>query len=236
MGKPSEPSIPGGGWITWRSCGDQFITALLRRTNYVDTKRKRIALTIGAALTVASIVGGAASLALFTSTATVPSNTFSTGTVIIVTDHPATAIVSFSNMAPGDQVTNPLLVSNTGTLALRYAVSSVATNVDTKGLKDQLVLTVKTGVTACTNAGFATDGTEVYTGDVDAAATYGPTVAGKRMGDVATGQDAGDRSLAASASETLCWHVSLPSATDDTFQGAATTATFTFSAEQTKNN
>jgi spore coat-associated protein N len=195
----------------------------------MDTNRRRILLTLVGAVAVASMAGGAFSLALFTSTATVPSNTFTTGTVIITTDHPATAIVSFSAMAPGDQVTNPLLVSNTGTLALRYAVSSVATNADAKALRDQLVLTIKTGVTTCTNAAYAADGTVVYTGDLD-------STAGKLIGDSAPGADSGDRGLAASGSETLCFHASLPLATGNAFQGATTTATFTFDAEQTANN
>jgi hypothetical protein len=132
-------------------------------------------------------------------------------------------------MAPGDQVTDALQVSNTGTLALRYAVTGSATNTDTKGLKDQLQLTIKTGVTSCTNGGFAASGTAVYTGDLDSAA-------GKLIGDIAPGSDTGDRSLTASTSETLCWHVSLPLNTGNAFQGASTTATFTFSAEQTVNN
>jgi spore coat-associated protein N len=195
----------------------------------MDTNRRRILLTLVGVVAIASMAGGAVSLALFTSTATVPSNTFTTGTVIITTDHPATAIVSFSAMAPGDQVTNPLLVSNTGTMALRYAVSSVATNADAKGLRDQLVLTIKTGVTTCTNAAYAADGTIVYTGDLD-------STAGKLIGDAASGADAGDRALAASGSETLCFHASLPLATGNAFQGAATTATFTLDAEQTANN
>jgi spore coat-associated protein N len=195
----------------------------------VDTKRKRVLLTLAGVLTVASIAGGATSLALFTSTTTVDNNTFSTGSVVITTDHTASAIVSFAAMAPGDAVTAPLLVSNTGSMALRYAISSVATNVDTQALKDQLVLTIKTGVTTCTNAAYAATGTSIYTGDLDAAA-------GLLVGDAATGADSGDRSLAAAASETLCFNVTLPGSTDDTFQGSATTATFTFAAEQTKNN
>jgi hypothetical protein len=36
--------------------------------------------------------------------------------------------------------------------------------------------------------------------------------------------------------ETLCFKVELPLATGNLFQTAATTATFTFDAEQTKNN
>src|SRR5207244_12796788 len=112
---------------------------------------------------------------------------------------------------PGDQVTAPITVSNDGTLTLRYAISSVATNVDTKGLKDQLVLTVKSGVTTCTNAAYAADGTSLYSGDLDSSA-------GLLVGDATTGADSGDRALAASANEVLCFHVSLPLATGNAFQ------------------
>lgn len=194
----------------------------------MNIKRKGILLTLGAALTVASIGVGAVSLALFTSTATVPANTFSTGSVIISTN-PTTALVTFSAMAPGDQVTAPITVSNDGTLVLRYAISSVATNADAKALKDQLVLTVKSGVTTCTNAAYAATGTSLYTGDLDSSA-------GLIVGDATSGADSGDRTLAAAGNEVLCFNVSLPSATGNAVQGASTTATFTFAAEQTKNN
>jgi hypothetical protein len=127
-------------------------------------------------------------------------------------------------------------VTNGGTESLRYAVSSVATNADSKALKDQLVLTVKTvdattPVTPCNEF----DGTfTLYTGDLDAAA-------GLILGSAAAGQTGlattgGDRTLAPTAIETLCFRVSLPSATGNPFQAAATTAAFTFDAEQTKNN
>jgi len=191
-------------------------------------KRKRILLALGGALTVATLAGGVVSLAVFTSTANVPANTFTTGSVIISTN-PTTALVTFAAMVPGDQVTAPITVSNDGTLALRYAVSSVATNADTKGLKDQLVLTIKSGVTTCDNANYAATGVQLYSGDLDSSA-------GKLIGDVATGADPGDRNLASLANEVLCFHVSLPILTGDAFQAATTTATFTFAAEQTKNN
>ncbi|MBI1886014.1 MAG: hypothetical protein HYS09_06855 [Chloroflexi bacterium] len=168
-------------------------------------------------------------LALFTDTASVPSNTFSTGTVDIATA-PTSALVTFSSMAPGDTTTQSLVASNAGTLALRYAISGSATNADAKGLKDQLVLTIKTidvttPGTPCDNF----DGTQLYTGDVD-------STAGKLVGDNTTGAQAGDRALSASASETLCFRVELPTGTGNAFQNATTTATFTFDAEQTANN
>ena len=145
-------------------------------------------------------------------------------------DWRVTALVTFSGMAPGDTVTSSLVVTNAGTLALRYAISSTATNADAKALKDQLVLTIKTidvttPGTPCDNF----DGTQLYTGDTD-------STAGKLVGDNAQGAQAGDRALAAAAAETLCFRVNLPSATGTAFQNATTTVTFTLDAEQTANN
>ncbi len=168
-------------------------------------------------------------LALFTDTASVGSNTFTTGTVDIGTT-PASALVTFSNMAPGDSTTQSLVVDNLGTLELRYAISGAATNADATGLKDQLVLTIKTiDVTVPATPCDDFDGTQLYTGDLD-------STTGKLVGDNATGGDPGDRTLAASTNETLCFRVVLGTATDNAFQNATTTATFTFDAEQTANN
>jgi len=166
-------------------------------------------------------------VAIFTSTASVGGNTFTTGTVVISTS-PASAVVTFSNMAPGDLVTAPLTVSNDGTLALRYAVSSTTTE---NVLAGQLLLTIKTGVTTCTSGGFGADGTTVYGPDV-----LGNTTPVNLIGDPTQGAQAGDRTLAASANEVLCFKVSLPLATGNAFQGLTSTATFTFAGEQTTNN
>ncbi len=187
--------------------------------------------TLGVVLSLVTV----GTMALFTDTETIGANTFSTGTIDL-TVAPTSALVTFSNMMPGDTVTNPLVVGNAGSESLRYAVSSVATNADAKGLKDQLVLTVKTvdattPVTPCNEF----DGAfTLYTGDLDA-------VTGKILGDSVAGQTGvantgGDRTLASSTNETLCFRVNLPTATGNSFQGAATTATFTFDAEQTDNN
>lgn len=171
--------------------------------------------------------------ALFTNQQTAGANAFSTGSIDLSTA-PANTVITVSGMVPGDTRTDPIVASNDGTSSLRYSVSSSATNADGKGLKDQLVLTVKTvdvtdPVTPCD----AFDGTQLYTGDLD-------STAGLIIGDPATGQNGlaasgGDRLLAASASETLCFRVHLPVETGNAFQGATTTATFTFDAEQTTN-
>ena len=68
---------------------------------------------------------------------------------------------------------------------------------------------------------------------------YGPASIGAAapvFGNPAQGAQAGDRALAAAANEQLCFVASLPLSTDNTFQGATTTVSFTFDAEQTKNN
>ncbi|MFH1140104.1 MAG: TasA family protein [Chloroflexota bacterium] len=157
-------------------------------------------------------------------------NTFSTGTVDITTA-PTSAIITYTTMAPGDTVVGSLLVDNTSTLKLRYSVSSSATT-STPELKDQLVLTIKTGVTTCSTGGFDTDGTQLYTGDMD-------STAGKLVGDVTGGWQTGDRTLAAGVDETLCFKGALPIGTGNAYQIApnnTATLTFTFDAEQTANN
>lgn len=172
--------------------------------------------------------------ALFTEQEAAGANTFSTGTVNIAAA-PVSAVVTFSGMLPGDTVTNPQVISNDGSAELRYSTGSTATNDDAKGLKDQLVLTIRTiDVTTPASPCDDFDGTQLYTGDLD-------STAGLIIGDPATGQDGdpatgGDRTLAAAASETLCFRVVLPTSTDNSFQDAATTATFTYDAEQTVNN
>ena len=82
--------------------------------------RKSLILLIAAGLLALFIGAGSA---IFTSQAAVAANTFTTGTLAISTN-PTSALVTFSNMAPGDQVTAPLSVSNTGSLDLRYAMTS----------------------------------------------------------------------------------------------------------------
>ena len=185
-----------------------------------------------AVLATVSLTTGAASLALFTDQETVDANAFTAGTVDL-TVNPTTALITYAGMAPGDVVTAPLTVANAGTLDLRYAATSSATDADGLHLAAALVLTVRSGVTTCTTAGFTVDGTQLYTGILG---SVSPAPATKLFGDSATGADAGDRNLAASGSEVLCFQASLPLATGNGMQGAATTATFTFDAEQTKNN
>src|SRR5262249_50625122 len=122
--------------------------------------RKALAL-----LVVAGLLAGFANVgsALFTSSDTIGANSFTTGTLSISVA-PTSAAVTFSNMAPGDQATAPVTVTNGGSLQLRYAITSTVTNADSKGLGAQLQVTIKSGVTTCTNAAFGASGTIVNNG------------------------------------------------------------------------
>lgn len=161
--------------------------------------------------------------AIFTDTQAVGSNTFSTGSVDI-SSSPTSALLSLSGMAPGDKVTAPITISNAGSLALRYAMTTAISGSTT--LSDGLTLAIKSGVTTCSNAGFGADGSSVYSGTLTAGA----------IGDASQGSQSGDRAVSASGSEALCFQVQLPTTAVSALQNLSATATFTFSAEQTANN
>ncbi len=171
--------------------------------------------------------------AIFTDTDSRGGNTLSTGTVDISTGA-TTAIVSFSNMAPGD-TTGPktLTVSNNGTLQLRYAITSTATNADGKNLAGELDLTVWA---ESAEVGGTVGTCETPTSPLYNALALGTTTGTNIVGDPTQGAHTGDRTLNASASEKLCFKVDLPLLTSNLFQGASTTATFDFKAEQMANN
>ena len=180
-----------------------------------DRRRRRGLVVLLLGLAVATTGAGVFSLAVFTSSQT-STGAFTTGTIVLGVS-PST-MFSVTGILPGDSGSQTVTVSNTGTGQLRYAMSSVSTNTDTKNLRGQLQLSVKTGACAGT--------TSLYSGTLNGAA----------FGDPTQGAQAGDRTLASGANEQLCFAWSLPLATSDTFQGATTTATFTFAAEQTQNN
>lgn len=170
-----------------------------------------------------------ASLALFTDTENVGANVFATGDVNIAAS-PATAVFTPGPMAPGDQVTAEIVVLNGGSLDLRYMLTSTTTE---DVLAGELVLTVKDGVAACDNANWTTGGVQLYTGVLGATL---PAAGVTLFGDAFPGADTGDRALAPTVSEKLCFNVSLPIAATNASQNLTTTATFNFVAEQTKNN
>ena len=170
------------------------------------------------------------SLALFTDSATNGANIFTTGTIHIGINPSATAIIGNLTLMPGDTVNGSVVVSNNGTAQLRYAVSGSATNADTKGLAAAMTVTIRqpdtAGGTICT----AFTGVQLWSGAV-------PYVEGNLIGTFATHPNGGRVLNASPANETLCFRATLPSTVvDPNLEGASTTMTFKFYAEQTANN
>lgn len=188
------------------------------------------------ALTVASLsVGTMYSLALFTDQQT-DASTFTTGTIVLDATKIAAMDLTSSAMMPGDTKVSSVTVENDGTAQLRYAVSQTSTNADTKALYDSLLLVIRQEDTGAGNT-FAED--TLYCDDATgtslrASAAIGAS--GNLVGVPTQGAQSGDRTLAAGANEVLCFSVSLPSTAANSLQGALTTTTFTFQAEQTANN
>ena len=171
---------------------------------------------------------GVASNAIWTDSDGVDANLFTTGSVSLSTN-PATALVTFTSGAPGED-TDPqaLTVTNDGTMSLRYAVTMTADNADTKSLYAELDLTIREEDVEPTVPCDDFDGAVLYDG-------LPFLLTGNLIGNPTAGPDAGDR-LLASGSEYLCFRVVLPSDAPNTVQTASTTAVFTFESEQTANN
>ena len=182
-------------------------------------KRRRGIVALLAALSALTIGAGSVSLALFTDT---DSSTwsFTTGTIDIESN-PA-VLTAITAMMPGDVAADSLTISNAGTADLRYAMTTAATN----ALGDELDIEVRE------------EDLDGACDDFDGAVVVAGLTAldGAGFGSTAQGADAGDRVLIGGASEVLCFEVSLPLTTNDTFQGVTSAATFSFVAEQTANN
>jgi predicted ribosomally synthesized peptide with SipW-like signal peptide len=184
--------------------------------------RLLLALSAGA-LAIASMMTGVMSLALFTDQQTSTSS-FTAGTIVLNPGGISALSLTSNNMMPGDTRNGSATVTNDGTAQLRYSVSATSTNADSLNLRNVLTLTVKTIGTNCTTF----DGGQLFSGPLGASTAI--------IGNPATGPDLGDRNLNAAQSEVLCFRLTLPIGTGNGYQGAASTTTFTFDAEQTANN
>jgi hypothetical protein len=154
-------------------------------------------------------------LATLSTTVGAAANGFSAGTVHIADSLGAGTTLSMSDLVAGDNFDTDLIVANGGTLDVRYALTTTISG--SAALADELQLTVRTRTT---NPCASRDGSTLYSGDLSAAA----------LGDPAHGAQAGDRVLASSTNETLCFEIELP--TSATLQGANVGATFHIDAEQ----
>ncbi|MGV8979309.1 MAG: hypothetical protein ACOH17_14825 [Cellulomonas sp.] len=213
-------------------------------------RRRRLVSTF---VIVALAVFGIASLttsALFTDNEAITGGAITTGTVDLTTSGSLTFAVPAGGLAPGDSAFAAVTVTNSGSLAYRYAVRYQATDVDTTPgtvtstlpegtatsafLSSQLKLTsyiLGTGTASCDAAG--TDAGTALASVGSPLVTSGLTTF---IGDVAMGAQNGDQTLPSTGQETLCFRVDLPIATTNDYQDTSTTITLRFDAEQTVNN
>lgn len=190
-----------------------------------STGGRRVALGAGVVAIAVTGVAGLASSALFTDNDVVGGSKVTTGTVVLDTN-PTSTVWKVPNMAPGDIEYSGIDVVNSGSLELRYAVESKSDDADGQGLAAQLDAAVAS----------AAKGADCTVVDYAKADVYSGKLSGLFVGDKLTGGNAGDRVLKAGTDEQLCVQLSLPIATDDSYQDATTGTTLTFFSEQTVNN
>ncbi len=172
-------------------------------------------LILAMAIGLISSLGAFAGQAAFTDQDTITANDFDSGNVDLV-NGTTTALVTFTNMKPGDTTgTQSLVVTNNGSLSLDYVMSTnMTTDTGTPLLGDALDLTIKTiDVTTPGTPCDDFDGTSLYAVDLNGGAIA-------------------SRTLASSANETLCFEVVFPGA-DTAPQSAAADAEFIFDSTQT---
>lgn len=218
-------------------------------TAHDRARRRRL---IASAATVGLAVVGVTSLttsALFSDNDAVSGSGFTTGSVDITKTPLATVLVA-PNMAPGDTVYGPVTVTNSGSLAFRYAVGYFFTDTDTTPgegtgltgpslLSSQLSLSVHE-VAAPENCSPLTGPIEGSTRLADVpvgtAVTADNDIIGTRGSD---GGGHGELVLQPSVGDSddfLCVGVGMSVGAGNEYQQTTADLTLTFYAEQTANN
>ena len=207
-----------------------------------DAGRRRRLWATGSVLALAAVgVTSLTTSALFTDQDTL-SGAISTGTIVLDATG-AQFTLPVGGLAPGGTVVAPLTVQNSGSLQLRYAVStSAATTAPPAGTPGEgdLRTVLRARVLADATCTVESTATAPVLGDTQTVggAEFGlPTGLTPIVGDPATGADPGDRELAGvTGAETLCVRVDMSRDAGNEFQNTAAELTFQLDSEQTVNN
>ena len=176
-------------------------------------------LALGALLTLllaaGAVVGSGAD---FTATSANPTNTFASGTLTIGNSKEGVAVLSASNLRPGEAAqTGTVDIENTGSLSGAFTLTR-GTLTNTDGA-NPLAAKLNIVVTDC---GTFSGGTAPTCGDVDDSQKYSGTLAA--MGTSALG------SYAPAAKHRYRFSVALDSTAGDAYQGDTSTVEFDFNA------
>jgi hypothetical protein len=190
----------------------------------------RWATSAGAALPIAGVSMSALVVStLLPSSPPASTSPFSVGSVDVAVSPARTALTALA-MGPGDALTAPIEITNSGSTGFRFTLRSTTTE-DT--LAGQLRLSVKAGVANCTNGGFNNSGTTLYrSGHLGSTAGLSlidrsTAVGTSRPNPASTGVVP----VVPSAGTTvLCFQVAMPVNSGEAFEGRSTTARFDFIA------
>jgi spore coat-associated protein N len=170
--------------------------------------------TLGALAVVLAAVGiTVGSGANFTASAANPGNVFTTGTLLIG-NSPSTALLSVTGMKPGDSSSATVDITNTGSLAGDFVLKTANASGYT-ALLGQMDLTVlDCGAWTTTAPSCSTGTTSIYSGKVSA-------LTNSSLGN-----------YAGAIKHRYKFTATLPSSTDDTYQGKTAQVDFAWSATQ----
>lgn len=170
-------------------------------------------------------LGAQNTFAFWTDSAVVNGGTFTSGTLDIKVDGAdsyATTTLGMTGMAPGATSAEILVISNGGSVPLKYTLTGglSGTNATDFATTATLNLAISTGATRTGTGSTATctGGTTIYTGPLTSTLTT--AILAKRP----------TAALAPAATEPLCFQVTFLSTADNTVQNKTATATFTASA------
>ena len=169
------------------------------------SKRRRALFAVLLGASFATLGAGAMSLAIFTDS-DAANGSWTSGTIILGVT--TTTAFTATDILPGDTGNQTVHVNNTGTGALRYAMTSAADNTDGKDLRSQLTLTIQAGTCAA-------PGATLYSGALNGALARQPRP-GRRHRRPQRRRPAA-RTTCASAGRST-------STPDNAYQAAATTA------------
>jgi len=182
--------------------------------------RTRAALSLG----VVMAVGATGTFAYWTDDAVISGTSFTAGTLDLQVNNGnsyATTTLSMTGMVPGNTSAEVLTIKNNGTVPLKYTMSGGLTGTDAAayGTAGSLLLTVVLNGTrsGTGNSSTCTGGTTIVA-PVALTATPGTAIIGVRRPTTA---------LAATATESLCFQVTLDPNAPSSLQGKTATATFT---------
>jgi spore coat-associated protein N len=192
----------------------------MERISFLISNPRRALGALAAVVAATGVVIGSG--ANFTAASANPSNTLSTGSLSILNDKEGAAILTASNMRPGDPATvGTVDIKNTGTLSGTFSLSR-GTPVDSDAGNP---LSGKLNVVVTDCGVWTNDATPNVCGDGDDSAKYTGTLAAMSS-PIALG------SFAAGAKHTYRFAISLDGTAGDAYQGDNTQVAFNWNAVQ----